>query len=74
VKRAQRGRLRVRAARFTLDWKPNGVDRRSPWVARVDARRLAPGAHRLLADVRLRSRRTKRTTVRRLSFSFRTCA
>jgi hypothetical protein len=67
-------RLRVRAVRFTLDWKPNGSDRRSPFVARVDGRRLAAGNHLLLADVRLRAPGSKRTATRRLSYRFRSCA
>jgi hypothetical protein len=74
LKRRERRRLRVRAVSFVLDWKRTGVDRRSPWIARVAASRLAPGSHLLLADVRLASRRTRRTTVRRLSYRFRTCA
>ena len=73
LKRTERGRLRVRAVRFVLDWKRNGVDRRSPWIARVDASRLRAGSHLLLADVRLASRRTGRTTVRRLSYRFGVC-
>jgi hypothetical protein len=72
LRRGARG-LRVRLVRFTLDWKPNGVDRRSPWVARVDGRRLAPGPHLLLADVRLARRTTRRTVVRRVSYRFTSC-
>jgi hypothetical protein len=44
LSRKDRRRLRVVVARFALDWKPNGVDRRSPFVARVDGSRITRGA------------------------------
>lgn len=74
VKRSQRRRLRVRTVRFTLDWKPNGVDRRSPWVAKVDGAKLRAGSHLLIADVRLAVRGSRRTVVKRLSYRFQVCA
>lgn len=74
IKRRERRRLRVRAVRFTLDWKPNGVDRRSPWVAKVDGSKLRAGSHLLIADVRLAVRGSRRTVVKRLSYRFQGCA
>ena len=66
-------RLRIQTARFWLDWKPDGIARRAPWRARVDGSQLEPGAHLLLADVRLRVLGTRRTLVCRLSYRFEAC-
>lgn len=74
VKRSQRARFSARAVRFALDWKPNGVRRRAPWVARVDGSKLAPGPHLLIADVRLAVRGGRRTVVKRLFYRFEGCA
>jgi len=73
LRRSQRHRLRVIRVRFTLDWKPAGVDRRAPAVARVGGSTLAPGEHLLLADVRLRSRRTGKSSHRRVPMKFYGC-
>ena len=69
-----RRRLTVLQARFALDWKTNGVDRRAPFVARVDGRRITPGPHLLRADVRLRVRGTRRSVHRRMNYRFLGCS
>lgn len=73
LRRSERRSTRLLAARFTLDWKPNGVDRRPPFQARVRGSKLTPGSHLLIADVRLRRAGGGATRHRRLAVRFDGC-
>lgn len=67
-------RSRVRLVRFTLDGRPNGTDRRRPFLTTVNGSTLTPGAHVLRATVHLRVPGTNRRFVRRLVYRFNGCA
>ena len=67
-------RSRVRLVRFTLDGRPNGTDRRRPFLTTVNGATLTPGAHVLRATVHLRVPGTNRRFVRRLAYRFNGCA
>lgn len=89
LKKSRGGLLLNRVSRvvvvfFSLDRRTAGADRRRPYYAFVDGRRLTQGTHTLRADVRLRiprylqrrfPGRFRRTAYRkRLRYRFRTCA
>lgn len=79
LKRRSRDRLvnrrsRVRLVRFTLDGRPNGFDRRRPFLTTVNGATLTPGEHVLGATVHLRVPNTNRRFVRRLVYRFNGCA
>jgi hypothetical protein len=67
-------RSRVTNVRFRIDGKPDGSDRKRPFIASIDVSRLSNGRHVLSADIRLQVPGTKKTFHRRQKFPFGTCA
>jgi Tol biopolymer transport system component len=65
-------RSRVTIVRFTLDGKPNGSDRRRPFLVTIDGTHLSAGRHLLRADVRLRAHH-RRIYRRVLTLRFSAC-
>jgi hypothetical protein len=66
-------RSRVTTVKFKIDGKPDGSDRKRPFVAGINVSNLADGAHVLSADIRLRVPGTKKTFRRSQRFAFSTC-
>jgi hypothetical protein len=64
----------VTTVRFKIDGKPDGSDRKRPFIASINASKLADGAHVLSAEIRLRVRGTRRTFRRHQRFAFSTCS
>jgi hypothetical protein len=78
-KRTRGGQLvnrlsRVRIVRFTLDGRPNGRDRRRPFLAVVNGATLTPGAHVLRARIDLRVPNSRRRFRRNITYRFNGCA
>lgn len=79
LRRSDRRRYRVRRVSFRVDGKRRGSDRRAPFRARIDGRRLSAGTHVLTADVRtVPRRRAGRPLARRgariqLKYRFNAC-
>jgi plastocyanin len=63
---------RITLVTFTLDGKKNGSDKKAPFAALVKGASLAPGAHRLAADVRLQA--GKKKARKKVSYRFTACA
>jgi hypothetical protein len=66
-------RSRVTLVIFTLDGRPDGTDRKRPFVATVLGTKLTPGKHTLTSDVRLQVPKTKKKFRKKFSFTFSTC-
>ena len=66
-------RSRVRHVSFRLDGRRAGVDRRRPFVAKVN-RKLKPGRHVLTARVLLRVPGSGKAFRRKLVYRFRVCS
>lgn len=77
LRRKERRLMKVTQVVFKLDGKRNGSDRRTPFLARVNGRRLDAGSHVLTADVRMTARKKrggKRRTARtQLRYRFDAC-
>lgn len=67
-------RSRVRVVRFKIDGKADGTDRKRPFIASINASKLAEGKHVLSADIQLQVPGTKKTFRRKQKFAFSTCA
>jgi hypothetical protein len=67
-------RSRVTNVRFKIDGKPDGSDRKRPFIAGIDVSKLSEGKHVLSADIHLRVPGTPKTFRRRQRFAFSTCA
>jgi len=67
-------RSRVTTVKFKIDGKADGSDRKRPFIASINASKLADGAHVLSADIRLRVPGTKKTFRRKQRFAFSTCS
>jgi len=67
-------RSRVRVVKFKIDGKPDGSDRKRPFVANINASKLSEGKHVLSADIKLQVPGTKKTFRRKQKFAFSTCA
>ena len=67
-------RSRVTVVRFKIDGKPDGSDRKRPFVASINSSKLRDGRHVLSAAITLRVPGTKKTFRRKQAFAFSTCA
>jgi hypothetical protein len=65
---------RVRVVKFKIDGRPDGSDRKRPFVASINVSNLADGHHVLSADIRLQVPGTKKTFRRKQKFAFSTCS
>jgi hypothetical protein len=66
-------RSRVRLVRFFLDNRPNGNDRRRPFLAIVRGSTLTAGPHILRATISLRVPNSRLRFTRRITYSFNGC-
>jgi hypothetical protein len=67
-------RSRVTVVRFKIDGKPDGSDRKRPFVAGINSSKLSEGKHVLTAAITLRVPGTTKTFRRKQKFAFSTCA